>query len=130
MERTLEQAVQARANFRCEYCQLDQSHTPIPHEVDHVLARKHGGETVAENLALSCSYCNRYKGPNIAGVDPVSGTITRLYHPRKDRWRVHFAWDGPILTGRTRIGRTTVQVLEINRPERVLLRNAIMRADS
>jgi hypothetical protein len=35
---------------------------------------------VSENLALACCYCNRYKGPNLAGIDPQYGNIVSLFH--------------------------------------------------
>jgi hypothetical protein len=130
MDRTLEKLVLERAESHCEYCRLEQTDSPIPHEIDHIIAAKHGGETTAENLALSCSFCNRYKGPNVAGVDPITGLVTRLFHPRKDRWRAHFLWDGPRLTGLTRIGRTTIRVLAINRPELVAFREMMIRGRS
>jgi hypothetical protein len=31
----------------------------------------------------------------------------------------HFEWNGPVVVGRTAIGRATVDVLKINLPERV-----------
>jgi hypothetical protein len=37
--------VEARAGSRCEYCLLPASVAFYPHEVDHVVARKHGGDT-------------------------------------------------------------------------------------
>ena len=85
-------------------------------QIDHIIARKHGGETIAANLALSCYFCNSYKGPNIASLDPDSGRLVRLFHPRKDRWTDHFAWDGPILVGQTAIARATILVLWMNHP--------------
>jgi hypothetical protein len=117
-----------RAGDRCEYCQLAQADSTLPFEVDHVIARKHGGPTAAGNLALSCFYCNSHKGPNIAGRDPRTRTITRLYHPRRHKWDRHFGWDGPVLVGRTAIGRTTVAVLNINEPEAVAARAALIEA--
>jgi 5-methylcytosine-specific restriction endonuclease McrA len=57
---------------------------PLPFQIDHILAEKHGGETVESNLALSCPHCNRFKGPNIAGVDPATAQLTRLFDPRRD----------------------------------------------
>lgn len=95
-------------------------------EIDHVIAIKHRGEAVEENLTLACPACNRAKGTNISGVDPESGRIIRLFHPRKDRWNRHFAWDGPYLRGRTRIGRATVDTLNINQANRVHLRRALI----
>ena len=44
---------------------------------------------------------------------------SRLFHPRQDDWAEHFAWDGPELRGLTAVGRTTIDVLRINLPERV-----------
>jgi hypothetical protein len=66
-----------------------------------VIAEKHGGATVLGNLALSCFFCNTFKGPNVAGVDPKTGKVTRLFHPRRNQWDEHFHWDGAFLVGRT-----------------------------
>lgn len=125
MQRALEDVVRERARHRCEYCQLEESASPWPHEIDHVIARKHGGGDEPDNLALACYPCNSYKGPNIAGIDPDSRRIVRLFHPRKDRWRAHFSWDGPRLIGLTRIGRATIRVLGINDPEFVAVRESM-----
>jgi hypothetical protein len=114
-----------RANRTCEYCQLPQSFSSIPFEVDHIIAQKHGGPNEAANLALSCFYCNSYKGPNIAGFHPESGRVLRLYHPRKDRWERHFRWEGPVLEGCTAIGQVTLAVLNINHPDAVVVRQAL-----
>ncbi len=126
MEQALVSLVWQRAHAACEYCQLPQSLSPITFEIDHVIAQKHGGATEAGNLALACFYCNSFKGPNIAGIDPESGRIVRLYHPRQDGWRKHFRWDGPLLVGRTPIGRATAAVLEINHVDAVAVRRALL----
>ncbi|MGA8838268.1 MAG: hypothetical protein WCF74_00100 [Candidatus Sulfotelmatobacter sp.] len=63
---------------------------------------------------------------NIAGVDPDSGEIVRLFHPRRDRWTEHFVWDGPRLEARTPVGRTTVTLLRFNEPEILNLRKALL----
>jgi hypothetical protein len=73
-----------------------------------------------------CSFCNRYKGPNIAGIDPVSKKLSPLFHPRRHKWSRHFRYDGPILVGLTRIGKATIAVLHINDPEAVALREALI----
>jgi hypothetical protein len=116
MERALEELVWQRARSRCEYCLLPVNCTEAPFQIDHIIARKHGGETIADNLALSCYPCNSYKGPNIASLDPDSGRLVRLFHPRKDRWPEHFAWDGPSLVGQTAIARATIRLLWMNHP--------------
>jgi hypothetical protein len=114
MNQALITLVWDRARYYCEYCCLPQAHSAIPFEIDHIIARKHGGPTAEYNLALACFYCNSAKGPNIAGLDPVTGTLTALFHPRRQPWKRHFRWDGPVLVGRTRTGRTTIVVLAIN----------------
>jgi hypothetical protein len=48
------------------------------------------------------------------GIDPESGVLTRLYHPRTNQWTDHFEWHGLTLLGKTAVGRTTVEVLAIN----------------
>lgn len=126
MTAALERLVRLRAGGHCEYCRLPQTGSRVPFEIDHVIARKHGGRTIASNLAVSCIYCNAHKGPNISGLDPVSGRLTPLYNPRRHQWSVHFRYDGGTLTGRTAIGRTTIRVLEINLPNLVALREVLL----
>ena len=126
MDKALVEFVWRRADAKCEYCLMPQSRSSAPFEIDHIIACKHGGKTLPANLALSCFYCNSYKGPNIAGIDPETGELTRLFNPRSDLWSEHFAWNGAWLKGRTAIGRTTISVLEINHPEYVVVRESLM----
>ncbi len=115
------QQVWERAFGCCEYCQLPQDHDPRPFHLDHIRPQKHDGLTVIENLALCCSACSLYKGPNPAGYDPETDLLHPLFNPRTQRWSAHFAWndnDG-VMEGLTAIGRTTISVLRINEPLRV-----------
>jgi hypothetical protein len=50
----------------------------------------------------------------------------RLFNPRRHKWARHFRWDGPLLVGRTPIGRVTVHVLGMNDPIRVALRQELI----
>ena len=54
MDRALEELVWARADSCCEYCQMPQQYDGFSHEIDHAIAKKHGGATVAGNLVLAC----------------------------------------------------------------------------
>ncbi len=71
---------------------------------------------------------NFHKGPNIAGIDSETGRLTRLFNPRRQRWIAHFAWAGPVLVGKTAIGRTTLYVLNMNHPDRVEVRRLLIAA--
>ncbi|HEV3084954.1 MAG TPA: HNH endonuclease signature motif containing protein [Gemmataceae bacterium] len=126
MDDDLLQLVWDRASNACEYCLLPQEYSHLTFEVDHIIATCHGGLTRASNLALTCFYCNRYKGPNLAGIDPVSKKLSPLFHPRRHKWKRHFRFNGPILVGLTRIGRATIAVLQINDPAAVALREALI----
>ncbi len=90
-----------------------------PHEADHVIAEKHGGATTLENLAWSCFYCNRFKGSDLASLDPVSKKIDFLFHPREQQWTRHFRLNGARIEGVTARGRATVALLHMNDAERV-----------
>jgi hypothetical protein len=126
MDRALESRVWERAQHRCEYCHVPQHVEVARAEIDHIIAQIHGGMTMSSNLALSCFWCNRHKGPNLSGVDPLTRKITRLFHPRRHQWSYHFEWNSAHLLGKTAIGRTTVRVLKINSPLRVLLRTELL----
>jgi hypothetical protein len=103
--------VRERAAGRCESCQLPSSLHPAPFQIDHIVAKQHGGTDGLDNLALACMHCNRYKGPNVAGIDSETRKLTRLFHPRVDEWNTHFGWNGAEIVARSPIGRVTVGVL-------------------
>jgi HNH endonuclease len=92
-----------------------------------IIPRQHGGGDEADNLALACPDCNLRKGPNLTGIDPETGEVVLLYHPRRDVWSEHFAREGSAIVGATAIGRTTVSLLQMNDPERRRVRELITR---
>jgi HNH endonuclease len=49
----LRRQVVERAGNCCEYCLLPQELAASTPQVDHVIAEKHGGQTVIEKLAMS-----------------------------------------------------------------------------
>jgi 5-methylcytosine-specific restriction endonuclease McrA len=127
MSPKLREAVRRRAEFRCEYCRLPESAVDETFPVDHVVARKHRGRTVMQNLALACLRCNVHKGSDLTGIDPADGTVVRLFDPRSDAWAQHFAVnDAATIIGITPTGRTTVALLRMNTVERVLLRREVL----
>jgi HNH endonuclease len=88
-------AVAERARFCCEYCWSQESYATQSFSVEHILARYHGGKNHLDNLALACQGCNnhKHKHTKLKGVDPATGQLARLFHPRHDRWQTHFTWN-------------------------------------
>jgi hypothetical protein len=125
-DEALADLVRDRANLCCEYCQLPQIYSSVRFQIDHVIAKQHGGRTVASNLALACLADNNHKGPNLAAIDPRTGKRVWLFHPRRQKWSRHFRWDGPVLVGRTPVGRATVAALAMNLPHRIAQRAALI----
>lgn len=123
----LRSAVAIRARGRCEYCGMPDDVLPIPHEPDHVVAAQHRGQTRLDNLAYTCFRCNRYKGPNLASIDPQTGIVTQLFNPRTDVWGQHFAWDAAEIMPLSAIGRATQAPLRFNDPERISLRTQLIQ---
>jgi 5-methylcytosine-specific restriction endonuclease McrA len=114
--------VQERARGCCEYCLIHESDRYYPHEPDHVIAEKHGGATSLENLAWVCLYCNRFKGSDLASIDPISHTVVLLFHPRTQQWHRHVRLNGARIEGMTASGRAIVALLHLNDSERVAYR--------
>ena len=114
----LRRLVEERAHQCCEYCQLPAGVAFFPHEVDHIIAEKHGGATEEGNLAYTCWRCNRYKGSDLGSFDPQTGAFSFLFNPRNQQWLEHFKFEGTILVGMTPEGRTTIKLLQLNSDER------------
>src|SRR3954454_5438317 len=127
MERQLHREVWQRAGGICEYCLIPQEFDELTFEIDHIRSRKHGGKTISSNCALSCFYCNSFKGSDIAGIDKKTGRLTRLFNPRRQKWDRHFRYSGAVLVGRTAVGRVTAELLQINIHYRIALRQLLTR---
>jgi hypothetical protein len=104
---------------------LPEAQAFFPHEPDHIIATKHRGQSTIDNLALACFDCNRFKGSDIASIDPDSGALTQLFDPRKQEWTEHFSIAGGLISPRTAIGRVTVIVLKLNLQSRVEVREIL-----
>ena len=123
----LRREVTNRANQRCEYCQVHQHDRLFAHEIDHIIAEKHGGQTQSDNLSLACAECNRYKGSDLCSFDAETQTIVPLFHPRLQSWSDHFhAVDG-VIEALTPTGRVTACLLQFNRLDAIDRRRSLMR---
>lgn len=127
ISRPLRPEVRHRAGHRCENCLMPEWALLAGCEVDHVISRKHGGETTPSNLALSCARCNRAKGTDVGSVSPGTGAFVRLFHPRLDPWSEHFALSGPRFVALTEIANVTIRLLRLNDEERLVERHLLQR---
>lgn len=125
----LRQLVFERAAGRCEYCLLSQTVVGYKHEADHIIPKQHDGETSADNLALACARCNRYKGYNIGSYDPQTGELAAFYNPRRQAWTDHFRLVGATITPLSPEGRVTVKMLHLNAPDRLEERDRLIGAN-
>jgi hypothetical protein len=126
----LRRLVEDRAQNRCEYCLLPAKVAFFPHEIDHIIAEKHSGQTDAENLAYTCWRCNRHKGSDLGSFDPETQKFCFLFNPREEEWIKQFRLEGVTIIGLTAIGRTTVSLLKLNSPERLAERQKLISLDS
>jgi hypothetical protein len=112
----LRRLVVLRAGNRCEYCRLTQKGQEATFHIDHILPKVAGGRTAAANLALACVSCSLRKEARRSAIEPNTNRRVALFHPRRQRWRDHFRWEGFRIVGLTPTGRATVAALQMNRP--------------
>ena len=124
----LRDLVIARAGGACEYCHIPAFLVFVPHEFDHIVAEKHGGQTVAGNLAYSCAVCNRYKGTDLSSIDPETERLEPLFHPRRQVWSDHFDLINTMIVPKTPTGRVTAQLFRFNHSTRVEERRLLIEA--
>ena len=123
--------IRRRSGGCCEYCLIAPDNRTTQLHTDHIIAKKHGGEDTLDNLCSACARCNRYKGTDIAALDPMTEEPTRLYNPREQAWDEHFELQVDMtITGLTPEGRATAVVLRMNLLRRVIERyEAWMRGE-
>jgi hypothetical protein len=127
--RRLKQIVAERAQSQCEYCRSREDYAVDPFSAEHIVPKSRGGATDLNNLALSCQTCNNHKYNKTEGLDPETGLLAPLFHPRQQKWSDYFTWseDTTAIIGRTQIGRTTVYLLDMNRESLINLRRMLHR---
>jgi hypothetical protein len=122
---SLRRLVTKRAEDKCEYCQFPQAVSLFGFEMEHIIAEKHDGITEADNLALSCPCCNRFKGTDLGSIDPETRQLTPFFNPRLQKWSDHFKVENGTIIPLTPEGRVTAKILQFNIYERILERNQL-----
>lgn len=113
---TLRLQLEEADDHHCAYCRTSQFYSGHPMVAEHILPRIKGGTTSFANLCYSCYRCNLFKGSQTYRIDPQSGELTPLFHPRQHQWNQHFVFDpsGLQIVGLTAVGRATVIALNMN----------------
>ncbi len=124
---TLRRLVTERAREQCEYCLFPQAASLFAFEMEHIIAEKHDGTTDAENLALACPCCNRFKGSDLGSIDRETQQLTPFFHPRLQQWSDHFRLEGGLIMPLTPEGRVTAKILQFNLSERILEREQLIQ---
>lgn len=120
----LQRQIRDRFANCCAYCRTAEALTVTTFEFEHITPRSAGGESMLENLCLSCPSCNRYKAQRQTASDPLTEEMVSLFHPQLQAWTDHFAWseDATETIGLTPIGRATILTLKMNRPQMIRVR--------
>jgi hypothetical protein len=124
----LRKLVAERAKGHCEYCLHHESDSYTTFQVDHIISLRHGGITIAINLAYACLFCNRYKGSDVGTVLLPKHDFVRLFNPRLDSWQEHFAWEELVIVPLSNIGEATIKILDLNNLERIMERQILLEA--
>ena len=117
--------VALRAMHRCEYCRAPELIFNFSFEVEHIIPTSRDGADHEANWALACRSCNVRKGSHVSGLDPETESVTRLFHPRDDRWDDHFRFvsEAGQIEGLTPTGRATIIRLSMNDEAQVAARS-------
>jgi hypothetical protein len=123
--------IKQRANNCCEYCKSQAKFSPDSFSIEHIIPRSKGGTSDLDNLAVACQGCNNFKYSHTQAIDPITGELAQIYHPRQQDWQDHFTWSRDLtqMLGLTPIGRATIERLRLNREGVVNLRQALASID-
>jgi len=83
-----------------------------------------------DNLAFACMLCNQRKGTDIASVDPATGNVISLFHPRVINGLIISALLREFIEPISRIGFLTIRLLQLNTVERQREREMLQRLGS
>jgi hypothetical protein len=125
ISKEVEQQLRSEAGTRCGYCHTSAVITGQRLTIEHIIPLVLGRTSEKGNLWLSCRRCNEYKGAQTEAVDPGSWQVVKLFNPRIQVWKEHFAWssDGGMVIGLTPCGRATVELLKMNAADIVSARS-------
>ena len=118
--------VVTRAKNCCKYCQLHQFDAFQKHQIEHIIALKHGGNSDLDNLALACTDCNFHKGTDLSTMLLPDKELIRLFNPREHLWEEHFFIEECIFYPKSKIGEATIKVLKMNDVDLIIFRKMLL----
>ena len=94
---------------KCAFCECNIVEESKYLEVEHYLPKSiYDGKVVDwANLLPACKRCNGCKSDHNTAIEPI-------VHPVNDKPNEHLKWYHYFFKGKTIIGKTTIQVLQIN----------------
>jgi len=125
ISKLLRRQVAKRASFQCEYCKLNETDSFLSFEVEHIIAKKHGGGSEISNLAYACPQCNQYKGTDLTTFLGSYQNLVPLFNPRLQIWSENFEVKNGLIQPKSEIGEATIKLLKFNILERVELRKLL-----
>jgi len=114
-----------RANNCCEYCKIHQSDAFQKHQIEHIIALKHGGSSDIDNLALACTECNFHKGTDLSTMLLPNKELIRLFNPREHLWTEHFYIEDCLFYSKSKIGEATIKILKMNDVDAIIVRRML-----
>ena len=118
----IRELVRRRASQRCEYCLIHEYTQAAAFHIDHCIPINKGGAAEVNNLALACPHCDRQKWDSTHGRDLISNQNAPIFRPRIESWNNHFCFEGFVVVGISPTGRVTVELLKLNHPPKVRIR--------
>lgn len=123
----IRKVIAKRADYKCEYCLMHEDDMFFSFEIDHIIAKKHGGDDNKDNLAYCCPHCNQNKGSDIATFINDYEEIIPLFHPRKQEWQDHFTLVEGEIIALSKIGEATIKLLKMNHPDILIIRRTLAK---
>ncbi|MEM9886463.1 MAG: HNH endonuclease signature motif containing protein [Bacteroidota bacterium] len=120
-------AVAERANFQCEYYRIYESNSFYTFQVEHIISRKHGGNSDLDNLAYAYPSCNRLKGSDLGSILLPDEQFFRFFNPRKNEWLDNFeVHNSGSLYAKTSEAAITIKIFKLNHPDTVIERKLLI----
>lgn len=93
IKKDLEEKIRRAAKNRCGYCLNPQGLMPYKLEIEHLVPKALGGESVEENLWLACRECNAHKAKKIEAIDNLTEKTVKLFNVGRQKSTSNSLWD-------------------------------------